>query len=163
MAPPRQYARIDPLYLVCITGEPEVSGHNFRIADYTLILVTCYVYYDPQLTMSRTDWKETTATVYSCGWQETPWRILNFGLLGDLFSGRYLIVFSYSVNGETHSGEFTSSKELEVGSTFPLRYDTNNPEKNDRNSGVDGPWFNLAAWVVAILVGALFVWWRVRK
>jgi hypothetical protein len=113
--------------------------------------------------MSRTDWKEATATVYSCGWQETPWRMLNFGVLGDLFSGRYLIVFSYSVNGGTYTGEFTSSAELKEGSTFPITYDSANPEKNDRNSGTDGPWFNVAAWIVAILLGVLYAWWRIRK
>lgn len=53
--------------------------------------------------------------------------MLNFGLLGDLFSGRYLIVFSYSVDGNIYSGEFTSSEELKEGSTFPLTYDLTNP------------------------------------
>jgi hypothetical protein len=89
--------------------------------------------------------------------------MLYFGALGDLFSGRYLIVFSYSVNGETYSGEFTSSDELKEGSRFALTYNSANPEENDRNSGVNGPWFNAAAWAVAILIGALYVWWRVRK
>ncbi|MGD0369892.1 MAG: hypothetical protein ABSA94_20760, partial [Acidobacteriaceae bacterium] len=130
---------------------------KFASADFTATVAMGHMYYGPQPVMSRADWKETTATVYSCGWQETPWRILDFGLLGDLFSGRYLIVFSYSVDGANLSGEFTSSKELKEGSTFPLSYDSANPEKNDRNSGVDGSWFNFAAWVVAILLGALFV------
>ncbi len=139
------------------------SRRNFLDADPAATVAMARMYYSPQPAMNRTDWKETTATVYSCGWQETPWRILNFRLLGDLFSGRYLIVFSYSVDGANLSGEFTSSDELKEGSTFSLSYDAANPEKNDRNTGVDGPWFNLAAWVVAILLGALFVWWKVRK
>ena len=96
--------------------------------------------------MNREDWLETTATVYSCGWEDTPWKM--FGgtqYLVGMFSGRYLIVFSYQIAGATYSGEFRSSVELKEGDTFPLRYDPRNPEKNDGGGQSSSLLSNIAA------------------
>jgi hypothetical protein len=56
-----------------------------------------------------------------------------FNSLGGLFSGKYLIVFSYEVDGNHFNGEFLSSSERKEGSTFPLRYDPDDPEQTDRS------------------------------
>jgi hypothetical protein len=108
-------------------------------------------------------WSETTATVFSCGWQETPGRFLVFRQLSDLFSGRYLVVFSHMVDGHQYSGEFTSSREWQEGSNFSLRFDPENPERNDRTDPASGPLATIAAWVVGIILCALYIWWRSRK
>jgi hypothetical protein len=110
--------------------------------------------------MSNQEWIETTATVYSCGWEDTPSRGFMFRTLSGLFSGHYLIVFSYTVDGNHYSGEFTSEKEWQEGSTFAIKCDPQRPEKNDQSESEDGPLTTILTWVLAIAIVALYVWWK---
>jgi len=69
---------------------------------------------------------ETTATVYSCerigadGEDED-----DFGVTG------FRVIFSYSVAGETFSGEFFSPHRMAKNQTFTLSYDPDHPERNE--------------------------------
>jgi hypothetical protein len=95
---------------------------------------------DKKLANVHERWRDSTATVYSCGVDGSIEGLFSKRHLGDLllmraftWSTRYLIVFSYVVNGTYFSGEFISSTEMSEGSTFPIRYDPRSPAKNDSN------------------------------
>jgi hypothetical protein len=113
--------------------------------------------------MNYDDWADTTATVYSCGWEETPGRGFALRSLSGLFSGQYIIVFSYTVKGKYYSGEFTSYKEWKEGSTFPLRYNHENPEETDREDEENNSPAVIASWVIGIMLVILYYWWKTRK
>jgi hypothetical protein len=115
------------------------------------------------IAMNRIDWAETTATVYSCGWEDTQGRGFLFHSLSGLFSGKFLIVFSYAVNGNHLSGEFTSSRKWKEGTTFPLKYNPQNPEENDRANEGGGWLANAATWAGGIAIVVLYLWLKNRK
>jgi hypothetical protein len=113
--------------------------------------------------MSRNAWRETSATVYTCGVDTSifgalnPSRIVDISLYRTfLFSTRYLVVFSYAVDGEHFSGEFISPTEWKEGSIFPLKYDPKAPERNDRSVSSAARWAGVAigVWMgLALVVG----------
>lgn len=114
--------------------------------------------------MGDQEWIETTATVYSCGWEDTPghWLLSPGKFLKD--AGHYVVVFRYTVDGNHHSGEFTSQREWEEKSTFQLKYNFRNPEENDR-AGLDdsGPVMTIASWVGGAALVAIYLWWKYHK
>lgn len=113
--------------------------------------------------MDNQEWIETTATVYSCGWEDTPVDGLLRHRLFSVRSGHYIVVFSYTVDGHHYSGEFTSLQEWKEGATFQIKYDFRNPEQNDRTNDEDGPLMTVLAWVGGIALVALYFWWKNRK
>ncbi len=113
--------------------------------------------------MNRDNWVETTAKVYSCGWEGTPERAFIFRAPGDLSSGQYLVVFGYEADGNHCSGEFKSSKEWKEGSTFPLKYNPEKPDENDRADQNDGPLATILSWLAGAALVALYFWWKSRK
>lgn len=113
--------------------------------------------------MSQEGWCETTATVYSCGWEETPGRFLTFHQLSDLFSGHYIVLYSYVVNGNHYSGEFKSSTEWQEGSSFQLKYNPQNPDETDRQEDSDRPAMTFISWVVGIALVGLYLWCKHRR
>ena len=103
--------------------------------------------------MDRTLWLETRATIYTCGWQDTPWYY--FG------SGNYIIVFSYTINGNHYSGEYDDVVPATEGSQFSLRYDPNNPEENEKSIEMKrGRWLTVAA--LALVFAAFIIYGRYR-
>ncbi|MGD0682073.1 MAG: hypothetical protein ABR990_08480 [Terracidiphilus sp.] len=113
--------------------------------------------------MNHDDWADTTATIYSCGWEDTPGRGFVLRSLSGLFSGQYIIVFSYTIYGKYFSGEFTSYKEWKEGSTFPLKYNPQNPEETDREDEEINSLTTIASFVVSIMLIILYFWWKARK
>jgi len=87
--------------------------------------------------MDKTLWLETTAAIYTCGWQDTPWYYLG--------SGNYIIVFSYKVNGDHYSGEYSDVVPATEGSQFSLRYNPDNPEENEKSAAM-----NRQRWLIAV-------------
>jgi hypothetical protein len=75
--------------------------------------------------MDKALWLETTATIYTCGWHDTPWYYLG--------SGNYIVVFSYKVNGDHYSGEYDDVTPATEGSQFSLRYNPDNPKENEKS------------------------------
>ncbi|HWE85117.1 MAG TPA: hypothetical protein VG267_09245 [Terracidiphilus sp.] len=104
-------------------------------------------------------WTETTATVYSCGWEDEPFRFSRV----TLSSGRYLIVFSYEVDGSHYSGEFRSDSEWKEGSTFPIKYNPADANENDRADESAGPLVSVLIFVLGVAVAAIIIWLRERK
>ena len=105
--------------------------------------------------MARTIWKETEATVYTCGVQHHA----DVGKIPTPVTGYsdYLVTFSYEINGEWYSGEFNSPNPREEGSTFLLRYDANNPAINEHNR-FDTPKGKVLTWAIGIATAALLIW-----
>jgi hypothetical protein len=108
--------------------------------------------------MNTSEWKETEATVFTCGWQDK----FSAGATGLRPDGSYLITFSYEVGGSWYSGEFLNGSALVEGSRFSLRYDPDRPERNEKNlEARRSRWFSV---VIAIVLGAawLFYEWLIR-
>jgi hypothetical protein len=106
------------------------------------------------------EWPTTEATVYSCGWEGTPIDGLLSRRFSGIFSGHYIVVFAYEVNRNHFSGEFNSSSEWKDGSKFPLRYNPENPDENDREDELDSPLIKIATWVGGLALAALVIWWK---
>ena len=103
--------------------------------------------------MDKTFWLETTATIYTCGWQDTPWYYLG--------SGNYIIVFSYTVNGDHYSGEYDDAVPATEGSQFSLRYDPDNPEENEKSVEMKQErWFTVFALALVAVAFVLYSWHR---
>jgi hypothetical protein len=109
------------------------------------------------------EWPTTEATVYSCGWEGTPIDGMLSRKLSGAFSGHFVTVFSYEVNGNHYTGEFSASREWEEGSKFPLRYNPDNPDENNRNDELDSPAVSAATFIAGLALAALFIWWKSRK
>jgi hypothetical protein len=43
----------------------------------------------------------------------------------------YTVVFTYEVDGHWCAGTFTTYEKYQVGDTLPVRYDPNDPDRND--------------------------------
>lgn len=105
--------------------------------------------------MARTNWKETEATVFTCGVQD-------HAASGKVYvpgtgPSDYLITFSYEIDGEWYSGEFNSNTPRERGEKFTLRYDPRHPENNDVSlTDRQNLWTNIM--IGAICVIALIIW-----
>lgn len=111
--------------------------------------------------MKRDDWVETTATIYSCGWEDTPFNDL--GLKRGFTSGHYIVVFSYTIDGHYYSDEFASSKEWKEGSTIQIKYNPQNPEENDRTDEGNNIYASIAVYAAGIVIVALYFWWKAHK
>jgi hypothetical protein len=113
--------------------------------------------------MSKGDWKETEATVFTCGVQEKamPGKlpIPGFGY------SEYLITFSYEIDGQWYSGEFTSTTPRDEGSAFTLKYDSNSPNRNEYSldKALNSLWSNIVTWLAAISIAAVYIWFRVYR
>ena len=104
--------------------------------------------------MKPSEWKVTEATVFTCGWQDENTR-KGAGLPG----GDYLIIFNYEVDGHWFSGEFLNGSPLVEGSHFPLRYDPDNPERNEKTEeSRQVRWITVVACVVLIAGFGLYEW-----
>jgi Protein of unknown function (DUF3592) len=105
--------------------------------------------------MRPSEWKEVEATVFTCGWQNKS----GIGAAGLKVDGHYLITFSYEVDGHWYSGEFLNASPLVEGSKFPLRYDPENPNRNEKSLEVQrSRWFSVA--ILALLaIGWLIYKW----
>jgi hypothetical protein len=109
--------------------------------------------------VGQNKWVQTTAAVFSCGWQNTPAQAFIFRNPADLLSGNYLVVFSYTIDGHYYSGEFTSSKEYQEGETIDIFYNPENPEQN--NLTFSSSWKGkVITYAVGILLFALYIWWK---
>jgi hypothetical protein len=103
--------------------------------------------------MDKTLWPATTATIYSCGWQDTPWYFLG--------SGNYLIVFSYKVDGNHYSGEYYDVEAATGGSQFSLRYNPDNPEENEKSLRMKWVrWLAVAAFALVPAAFVVYGWYR---
>ena len=114
-----------------------------------------------EIVSAHKHWRDSTATVYSCGVDGSIAGLFSKRHLSDLllmrtftWSPRYLIVFSYVVNGEHFSGEFISSPKMGERSTFPIRYDPQTPTENDAND-FSASWAVLAYLTLAVFVVVL--------
>lgn len=105
--------------------------------------------------MSKTVWKQTEATVFTCGWQS------KYSPHGTDI-GQNLITFSYEIDGNWYSGEFHSLTTRDEGSKFTLRYDANNPEHTEYSldKALNSSLATIIGWVAAIAAVALYVWFR---
>lgn len=112
--------------------------------------------------MNQEAWRGATAAIYSCGWEDTPWRVFSFRSLGGLFSGRYVVVYSYTVDGNHYSGEFYSSTEWEQGANLPILYNPENPEESGVDDG-ESPIAAAAGLLFALLLVGLGLWLKFRK
>jgi hypothetical protein len=110
--------------------------------------------------MSKSDWKETVATVFTCGVQEKamPGKL---PLPGFGYS-EYLITFSYEIDRQWYSGEFTSTTPRVEGSTFTLKYDRNRPDRNEYSlsKAFDSLWGNIIMWAAAMVIAGVYIWFR---
>jgi hypothetical protein len=113
--------------------------------------------------MNQSEWPQTEATVYSCGWEATPVDGLLSRRFSGIASGHYIVVFSYEVEGNHYSGEFNSSEVWKEGNTFSLHYNPENPEENDQEDERDSPLQTAAVWIGGLALAALYIWWRNRK
>lgn len=106
----------------------------------------------------RSNWKQTEATVYTCGVQSN----YEPGLGASGIDSKYLIVFSYEVDGERYSGEYTSSSPVAEKSSFSLRYDADNPEHNQYSlrDAMNSLPFKIAAYAALIGAVVLYEWFR---
>ena len=106
--------------------------------------------------MDKALWPETTATIYTCGWQDTPWYYLG--------SGNYLIVFSYTVNGDHYSGEYDDTVPATEGTQFSLRFNPDSPEENEKTVSMKRQrWLGVVTTVAALAAGVIYAWYRGRK
>jgi hypothetical protein len=103
-------------------------------------------------------WIQTEAKVFTCGWRETPYRATEYGHAGD-----YLIVFSYTVDGNYFSGDFLSSKELQQGESFPILYDPSNPERNSKSEEKKSNRIQSVIAFVVVAAGFILYEWLHRK
>jgi hypothetical protein len=85
--------------------------------------------------MARREWIETTGAV---GDVESP----------ENYKGRkpYSVVFTYKVDDHFYSGTFTSYDPYRVGDPVAVKYDPEDPNRNDRNAGE-----TLRKWLIAAL------------
>ena len=60
---------------------------------------------------------------------------------------KFIITFSYAVEGKTYTGKFTAGSPQEIGETFQILFDPNNPEVNSESDKKMNPWLRAAAWV----------------
>ena len=70
-----------------------------------------------EVDVAKTDWLDTDGTVADepqyCG------------------KNTYSVVFTYKVDDHFYSGTFTTANTYRKGDTIPVRYDPQNPERND--------------------------------
>jgi hypothetical protein len=110
--------------------------------------------------MSKRNWQQTEATVYTCGVQNE----YQPGVVGGVgfIDSEHLIVFSYEIDGEWYSGEFTSPSVRTEGSTFPLRYDANDPAHNEYSvtAAMDTLPVNILLYAGGAALAILYIWFR---
>ena len=108
----------------------------------------------------RRNWKQTEATVFTCGIQNeyTP------GAGGGYVDSEYLIVFSYEIGGQWYSGEYTTNTSVPEKSTFPLRYDADDPAYNQYSldDALNTLPFKIAGYAAVVAVFVLYEWLRGR-
>jgi hypothetical protein len=74
----------------------------------------------------RSSWMRTEATVYISDENET----IRPGLVTTTIGTERRVVFSYTVDGQYYSGEF--SGKMKEGEKFTLLYNPANPEENEK-------------------------------
>jgi hypothetical protein len=104
--------------------------------------------------MDKSLWLETTATIYTCGWKDTPWYYLG--------SGNYVIVCSYEIDGHQYSAEYDDFSPATEGSQFPLRYNPDNPEENEKSVKMKHERWLTIGGPALLLVGSI-LYWRYRR
>ncbi len=92
--------------------------------------------------MAKVDWKDAEGKVATV--DRVP---------GDGYS-TYTVVFTYKVDGHWCGGTFTSNQEYNVGDSVALRYDPNDPDRNDLGDKEDDrkQWKIWAALAVSFLL-----------
>jgi hypothetical protein len=73
-------------------------------------------------------WLETQAEVTACRYQFARLNTLTLGIAPD--SNRFVSSFTYYAHAKRFSGEFTSPVAIEQGKTFPIFYNSLNPQQN---------------------------------
>ena len=101
--------------------------------------------------MDKTLWPETTATIYTCGWQDTP--------LTRRGSGNYIIAYSYQIDGQQYSGEYEDVAPAIEGSQFSLRYNPDDPEQNEKTLEKKRDLWLTIAGAAVLIVGSILYWW----
>lgn len=81
-------------------------------------------------------WPQTTAHVTSCTYRFSRMNTLTLGIPTD--RNRFVIGFTYDVDGESYTGEFTSPKYIEQGHVFSIGYDPLHPEQNTKSANAPG-------------------------
>ena len=81
----------------------------------------------------RDAWPKAMATVTACKYQFGAGQALAFGMP---LSRRFLISFNYFVGGDLLTGQFRAAKAMPQGTLFPLAYNPDAPQENERSSGL---------------------------
>ena len=107
--------------------------------------------------LRRRNWKETEATVYTVGAQS---EYVPRGFV----QSEYLIVFSYEIDGQWYSGEYTSMSARTAGSKFMLKYDADDPSHNQYsvNSAMNTLPFKIVFYTALVALGGFIAWYMDR-
>ena len=73
------------------------------------------------------------ATVTACTYTAGVGRAMAFGLPA---SRHFLIAYNYFVGDTLHTGEFSSAKAVPQGTLFPLAYNPQAPQENEKSGAL---------------------------
>jgi hypothetical protein len=110
------------------------------------------------LTESTASWPQTEATVES-----STQHHCNLASGGGHVGQEYAITFRYQVDGKHYTGEFECSRPWEVGSTFCIRYDPNDPETNTMCDRRGDRWVYMLLAALAVLAFVAYFWVRYAR
>jgi hypothetical protein len=107
--------------------------------------------------MSPKEWIQAEATVESAAHEHC-----RLAAGGGYAGGEYMILFRYEVAGRRYTGEFESPDPWEVGQTFCIQYDPDEPERNTMCDRKQDRWVYYILAVVAVLAIAAYLWVAIR-
>lgn len=123
---------------------------------------------DLESSLFRRGWMEVEAEVCECiqlGWKAWT-NIPDYGFPNPVLN-RYIVSFTYTVNGKTYEGITNSPDELLEHDKFKIRYNPSHPEENNTFDSATN-WtvrytkyldFFLAVLLLSFLIGHLFLHW----
>lgn len=73
---------------------------------------------------------------------------------------RYVIRFSYTVDGRAYEGSYRANSERDCGDRLEIVYDPREPRRNSGSDIMHNPWVKWGARIagVAIVIGAIWLW-----
>jgi hypothetical protein len=77
---------------------------------------------------------------------------------GGYQQAEFVITFSYTVQGKTYFGKYTSGSPRDEGHTLEIQYDVSHPEKNTGSDVPPKPWVRAFVWVVCVGLTVLAIW-----
>lgn len=101
-------------------------------------------------------WRPAKAVVTACRrtWDTSLTDESSLDSEGFFYSASFLITFSYEVDGRTYRGKYRSGSPVDLGHSFEILYDPNDPAMNT-GSDVTSKLGTVTGWILA--VGLLWV------